>query len=72
MLNTKYLDELEEYMTSGRMEDEFEYSPEERRHELLAFLERVMDIADIADETATRLIFKNSQFGAMMGLKDQK
>lgn len=72
MLNTQFLDQLEEYMTSGRMEDDFEYSPEERRLEILNFLERLMDVSDIADETATKLIFKNSQFGSMMGLKDQK
>ncbi|AAS95729.1 hypothetical protein [Nitratidesulfovibrio vulgaris] len=72
MLNARYLDELEEYMSSGRMEDEFEYSPEERRLEILEFLERLMDVAETADATATKLIFKNSQFGTMMGLKDQK
>jgi len=72
MLNARYLDELEEYMSSGRMEDEFEYSPEERRLEILEFLERLMDVAETADATATKLIFKHSQFGTMMGLKDQK
>lgn len=72
MLYMKDLVELEDYLTSGRLEDEFEYSPEERRHEVLEFLEKLMDVADIADATATRLIFKNSQFASMMGLKDQK
>lgn len=72
MLYMKDLVELEDYLTPGRLEDEFEYSPEERRHEVLEFLEKLMDVADIADATATRLIFKNSQFASMMGLKDQK
>lgn len=72
MLDMKFLDHMEEYMNSGRLEDEFLYSPEERRHEILAFLERFMDIAEIADETATKLIFKGTQFGSMMGLKDKE
>lgn len=72
MLDMKFLDHMEEYLKSGRLEDEFLYSPEERRIEILTFLERFMDIAEIADETATKIIFKDSQFGSMMGLKDQE
>ncbi|MGJ3522467.1 hypothetical protein ACR4XJ_05475 [Nitratidesulfovibrio sp. D1] len=72
MLNMKYLDELEEYLTSERLEDEFEYSPEERRHEILEFLERLMDVADKADAAATRLIFRKSQLGALMGNPPEK
>lgn len=71
-LSIKFLEELEEYMTSGRMAEDFEYSPEERRFEMLEFLEKFMDVAEIADETATKLIFKNSQLGAFMGVNDQK
>ncbi|SDN26954.1 hypothetical protein [Desulfonauticus submarinus] len=72
MLNEKFLNELEDYLKSGKLEEDFEYSSEERRMEILDYLERVMDIAEIADEVATRLIFKNSQLGQMFGLKDQK
>ena len=39
MLNMKYLEELEEYMKSGNMEEDFKWSGEERRQEMLEFLE---------------------------------
>ncbi|MFA9395268.1 MAG: hypothetical protein ACERJ1_11260 [Halodesulfovibrio sp.] len=68
-LQLKYLKELEEYMTSGRMQEDFECSPEERRFEMLEFLETLMDVAEVADDTATKLIFKNSQLGALTGTK---
>ncbi len=71
-LSLAYLRELEEYMSSGAMLEDFEYSPEERRHEMLEFLEVLMDVADLADETATKMIFKNSQMSAFFGLSDQK
>lgn len=71
-LNIQFLEELEDYMTSGRMAEDFEFSPEERRFEMLEFLEKFMDVAEIADETATKLIFKNSQLGALIGMSDQK
>lgn len=70
-LNMKYLRELEDYMSSGRMQEDFECSPEERRLEMLEFLETLMDIGEVADETATKLIFKNSQLGALMGTPKQ-
>lgn len=72
MMNMKYLTELEEYLTSERLEDEFEYSPEERRLEILEFLERLMDMADKADAAATRLIFRKSQLGALVSPSDPK
>ncbi len=71
-LNLQYLQQLGEYMSSGYMLEDFEHSPEERRHEMLEFLETLMDIAELADETATKMIFKNSQMGTLLGLSDQK
>ncbi|GFM37440.1 hypothetical protein [Desulfovibrio psychrotolerans] len=71
-LNLQYLQQLGEYMSSGNMLEDFENSPEERRHEMLEFLETLMDIAELADETATKMIFKNSQMGTLLGLSDQK
>jgi hypothetical protein len=71
MITDKDLRELLDYMTSGRMEDDFEYSAEDRRHEMLDFLEILMDAGDQANEVATRMIFKNSQLGAMFADKDQ-
>jgi hypothetical protein len=72
MLNEKFLDELEEYLKSGRLEEDFEYSTEDRRYEILDYLERLMDVAELADEVATRLIFKNSQLGALLNSSAQK
>ncbi|ABB39089.1 hypothetical protein Dde_2292 [Oleidesulfovibrio alaskensis G20] len=72
MLEFSYLEKLEEYMKSGRMAEDFEYSPEERRYEILEFLERFMDVAELADKTATKLIFKNSQLGAFFEDNAQK
>ena len=67
MLNMKYLEELEEYMKSGNLEEDFKWSTEERRQELLEFLEKLMDLGELADATATAVIFKGSQLGAMFG-----
>lgn len=57
-LHHAYLLELEEYMKSGKFQEDFMYSPEERRIEMLNFLEALMDLGDLADETATRIIFR--------------
>ena len=67
MLNMKYLEELEEYMKSGNMEEDFKWSAEERRQEMLEFLEKLMDLGELADATATAVIFKGSQLGALVG-----
>ncbi len=71
-LDNEYIDWLIEYITSGEMGKDFEYSPEERRHELLDFLEKLMDLGEAADEAATRIIFKNTQLGHVIGEKTQK
>ena len=57
-LNYAYLLELEEYIGSGDLNDDFMWSPEERRLEILNFLEKLMDVADLADEAATKIIFR--------------
>lgn len=57
-LNYEYLLELEEYIGSGDLNDDFMWSPEERRLEILNFLEKLMDVADLADEAATKIIFR--------------
>ena len=64
-LNLKYLLELEEYLESGSLEEDFNYSPEERRHEILEFLEKLMDLGELSDQAATRLIFKKAQGAAL-------
>lgn len=72
MLSEKYLSELEDYIKSGNLEEDFEYSSEERRVEILDYLERLMDLAEIADETATRIIFKKTGLGQMFESSAQK
>jgi len=72
MLDEAYLDTVKEYLTSGRLAEDFENSSEERRYEILDFLEKLMDVAEIADEVATQIIFKNSQLGQVLGEKNQK
>lgn len=57
-LNYPYLLELEQYLRSGSYSEDFFYSPEERRLEMLEFLEKLMDLGELADETATKIIFR--------------
>ena len=71
MLNVKYIAELEEYLKSGNLEEDFKWSVEERRGEILEFLERLMDLGELADETATHIIFKG-HLGALMGMPGEK
>ena len=68
MLNMPYLEQLEEYITSGNMEEDFVWSAEGRRHEMLEFLEKLMDVAELADAAATRMIFKGN-LGTLAGIK---
>lgn len=65
MLTEKDLDEFAVYMQSGEMEKDFKDGCEHDRHYLLNLLEKFMDVADLADETATRLIFRGS-LGALI------
>lgn len=58
MLTEKDLDEFADYMRSGAMETDFRDGCEHDRHYLLNLLEKLMDVADLADETATKLIFR--------------
>jgi hypothetical protein len=71
-LDNEYIDGLIEYITSGELGEDFEYSPEERRHEILDFLEKLMDLGEAADKAATKIIFQNTQLGHVMGEKTQK
>jgi len=56
MLNEKFLNEFEEYLTSGRLEEDYAYSAEDRKVEILEYLERFMDLAEEADKVATKLL----------------
>ena len=67
MVTMESLQQLEERLSSGAFAEEFEHAPEERRHELLDFLEKLMDVGELADEVASKVIFKDSLLGMMMG-----
>ncbi|WP_297828787.1 hypothetical protein [uncultured Desulfovibrio sp.] len=58
MLTVKDLEELESYMRSGQLEADFKDGCENDRFYLLELLEKLMDVAELADATATRLIFR--------------
>ena len=58
MLTVKELEELETYIRSGQLEADFKDGCENDRFFLLELLEKLMDVAELADETATRLIFR--------------
>lgn len=69
-MNMKVLDEIQSYL-ENELPDHFEYADEERRYELLDFLERLMEIGEKADAVATKLIFKDSLLEALSGMKTQ-
>ncbi len=58
MLTVKDLEELEHYIRSGELETDFKDGCEHDRHYLLELLEKLMDVGDLADELATKLIFR--------------
>ena len=58
MLTVKDLEELETYMRSGELDADFKDGCENDRFYLLELLEKLMDVAELADATATRLIFR--------------
>lgn len=58
LLKISQIDEFIEKMRSGRLEEEFKNSGETGRGEILELLERLMDAGEMADEVATRLIFR--------------
>ena len=58
MLTVTDLEELETYMRSGELEADFKDGCENDRFYLLELLEKLMDVAELADATATRLIFR--------------
>ncbi len=60
-LKQTYLEELEKYLDSGTFTEDFLYSPEERRHEMLEFLEKLMDLGELADSVATKIIFRKNE-----------
>ena len=58
MLTANDLTELENYIRSGELEADFKDGCQNDRFYLLELLEKLMDVAELADAAATRLIFK--------------
>ena len=71
MLTPQELDEFTEYMRSGELEKDFKDGCEHDRFYLLELLEKLMDMGDLANEVATRVIFKG-KLDALMPPKDEK
>lgn len=76
MIDIAYLEKIEAFITSGDLAFEFEHGDEEKRFAILDYLEKFMEVAELADETATKLIFKGNMLdqlaGAGGGESDQK
>lgn len=72
LLDLTYLEKLERFLTSGDLAFEFEHGEEEKRLAILEYLEKLMDLAEIADEVATKLIFKDGYLEMLAGAKPQK
>jgi len=66
MLDAKCLEKIADYLNSGELTDNFQYSDEERRYEILDFLEKLIELGENADAVATKLIFKDSYLGALV------
>ena len=58
MLTVNELTELENYIRNGELEADFKDGCENDRFYLLELLEKIMDVSELADAAATRLIFK--------------
>lgn len=69
LLDMEYLDKVEKYLDSGDLAFDFEHADEDKKYEILDFLEKLMDVAEKADEVATKSIF--GKLMGMMGQDDQ-
>ena len=67
MLKMEELQELENYIRSGELEKDFHDGCENDRHYLLELLEKLMDVGELADEAATRLIYRGLNPGLATG-----
>ncbi|NJB69371.1 hypothetical protein GGQ74_003073 [Desulfobaculum xiamenense] len=72
LLDMNYLEKLEEFLNSGDLAFEFENGDEDKRFAILEFLDKLMDVAEIADAQATKLIFKDGYLEALSGVNAQK
>ena len=69
MIDFQDLVEFENAIKSGKLEDCFRNGTEEGRYQILGLLEKFMDVAELADEAATRMIFRGK---AMRNSEDKE
>lgn len=69
MLDISYLEKIEAYFSSGDLAFDFDNGDEERRYQILDYLEKLMDLAELADALATKLIFKDGLLEQLTGAK---
>lgn len=70
MLKLEELAELETYLRSGELEKDFQYGCENDRNTLLELLEKLMDLGELADEAATRIIYRGLNPALLKGKPD--
>ena len=58
MLEIKKLENFANFIRSGALEEKFKCSSEANRYEILELLEKLMELGELADECATRLIYR--------------
>lgn len=72
MIDFDYIDKVRDYIESGKLEEDFADGSQNKKYKILEFLEALMDTAELADEKATRIIFKDSYLEIASGVKLQK
>ncbi len=72
MLPMDCLHDIEEMLTSGRLVQDFEDGCENDRYLILDFLEKLMELGEAADKTATEVIFKGSYLEMLASARAQK
>ena len=71
LIDPVYLEKLRLYFDSGDLAFDFENASAEEKGVILDFLESLMDLAELADTTATRLIFKDAYADAALGINNE-
>jgi len=66
------LEALEKHMSSGDLECAFENAARDGKYRILDFLEKLMDLGDMADEIATKVLLKDSYLEMFAGVNAQK
>lgn len=72
MLPMDCLRDIEEMLSSGRLAEDFRDGCENDRQLILEFFEKLMDLGEAADKTATEVIFKGSYLELLASAKAQK